>query len=81
MSISLYSFFRRMLNLTLTNLLLIIFTLGLGTAWAVIRTARTKLNSVQHQGDPRLDELLQDNKEAPKSGEGLLDALDIDISL
>ena len=71
----------RMLYLTLTNLLLIICTLGLGTAWAVIRAAKTRLNSILYQGDPHLDELLQDAKKAPKSGEGLLDALDVDISL
>jgi len=71
----------RMLGLTLTNLLLIICTLGLGTAWAVIRMAKAKLNSVQYMGDPRLDELLQDTREAPRTGEGLLDALDVDIAL
>ena len=71
----------RMLYLTLTNLALIACTLGLGTAWTVIRAARTRLNSVLYQGDPHLDELLQDTKQAPKSGEGLLDALNVDLSL
>jgi uncharacterized membrane protein YjgN (DUF898 family) len=71
----------RMLYLTLTNFALIACTLGLGTAWAVIRAARTRLNSILYQGDPHLDELLQDTKKAPKSGEGLLDALDVNISL
>jgi uncharacterized membrane protein YjgN (DUF898 family) len=71
----------QMLGISLTNFLLIVCTLGLGIAWAVIRMAKAKLNSVQYMGDPRLDELLQDTKEAPKSGEGLLDALDVDIAL
>ena len=71
----------RMLYLTLTNFLLIVCTIGLGTAWAVIRAARTRLNSILYQGDPNLDELLQDTQKAPKSGEGLLTALDVDIAL
>jgi uncharacterized membrane protein YjgN (DUF898 family) len=71
----------QMLSLSLTNFLIIYCTLGLGTAWAVIRMAKAKLDSVQYMGDPRLNELLQDAREAPKTGEGLLDALDVDIAL
>jgi uncharacterized membrane protein YjgN (DUF898 family) len=71
----------QLFTLTLTNLALIICTLGLGTAWAVIRAAKARLDSILHQGDPQLDALLQDAKDAPRSGEGLLDALDVDIAL
>ena len=71
----------QMFYLTLTNLLLIACTLGLGTAWATIRGTKIRLHSVLYTGEPRLEELLQDTREAPKSGEGLASALDVDIAL
>lgn len=71
----------QVLSLRLTNTLLIIFTLGLGYAWAHMRTLRLYHHSVDYTGDPEFNSLLQDTKKAPSRGEGLLDALDVDIAL
>ena len=67
------------LKLYAVNSLIVLFTLGLGYAWAHMRSMRTFLHSIDYKGDPELDSLLQDTQNAPKHGEGLLDALDMDI--
>jgi uncharacterized membrane protein YjgN (DUF898 family) len=67
--------------LTLGNMLILGFTLGLGYAWTHIRTLRLTLSNVEYAGDPALALLLQDDKSAPKFGEGFLEALDVDIAL
>ena len=64
----------------LTNLVLILFTLGIGLAWALVRRYRVVLNPLQYSGDPDLPSLLQDTRQAPSHGEGLLEALDLDIA-
>lgn len=61
------------------NLLLVIFTLGLGAAWAIIRDIRVRLNSVTCSGNPDLPALLQDTQTAPGYGEGLLEAMDMEL--
>ena len=71
---------RQVLRVTLVNALIMFFTLGLGTAWCIIRAAGVRINSTEYRGDPQLEALLQDTREAPKTGEGLLDALDVDIA-
>lgn len=63
-----------------TNLLLVIFTLGIGAAWAHMRLYRASLNTIDYKGDPQLAGLLQDTIAAPKYGEGLLEALDVDLA-
>ncbi|WP_027188197.1 YjgN family protein [Desulfovibrio cuneatus] len=70
-----------LLHTRLYNLLLVICTVGLGYAWAYVRTLRVTMNSTQSCGDPQLASLLQDTLPAPKRGEGLLEALDLDLSL
>lgn len=65
----------------LGNLLQVACTLGFGYAWAYVRGLRLVCNSVEYQGDPQLVELLQDSQKAPTRGEGLLEALDVDIAL
>ena len=69
----------QVLKLRLTNTLLVLFTLGLGFAWAEMRSMRMYLHSLDYKGDPELGSLLQDTQPAPSRGEGLLDALDIDM--
>lgn len=69
----------QVLRLYLTNFFLVVFTLGIGYAWARMRYARLLLHSVDCSGDPELNALLQDTQAAPSRGEGLLDALDMDI--
>ena len=70
----------KLLGTYTTNLLLVLFTFGIGRAWAEMRLYRATLNSIDYTGDPSLHELLQDTIEAPKYGEGLLEALDVDIA-
>ena len=69
----------QVLALRLTNTLILMFTLGLGFAWTHMRTMRLYLHSIDYKGDPDLASLLQDTQAAPSRGEGLLDALDMDI--
>lgn len=63
-----------------TNFLLVVFTLGIGSAWAHMRLYRATLNTIDYKGDPQLAELLQDTIAAPRYGEGLLEALDVDLA-
>ncbi len=63
------------------NMLIIVFTLGIGFAWTHVRHLRFVLNSFHFTGDPQLSELLQDTLQAPKHGEGMLEALDVDLAL
>ena len=72
---------RQVLGLRLTNALIVIFTLGFGYAWTHMRTLRLYFHSVDYTGDPEFNLLLQDTQSAPSRGEGLLDALDVDIAL
>ena len=70
----------QLLRLTVGNAFITLFTLGLGTAWCIIRSARVRINSAEYRGEPQLEALLQDTREAPKTGEGMLGALDVDIA-
>ncbi len=65
----------------LTNMPLVVFTFGIGYAWAFVREMKMHLHSLDYAGEPRLESLLQDTKPAPARGEGLLDALDVDMAL
>lgn len=70
---------RRLLSLHLSNFFLVVFTLGLGAAWATIRGYHLYLNCIDYAGDFELNSLLQDTQPIGAAGEGLLDALDMDI--
>ncbi len=70
----------KLLGVRLTNMLLVLFTFGIGFAWAYVRELGASLNSVQYAGDPDLSSLLQDTRTAPAHGEGLLEAMDVDIA-
>ena len=70
-----------LVKLHLGNILLLACTLGIAYPWVRLRSLRVPLNCVDYQGDPDLDRLLQDTMPAPKRGEGLLEALDIDIGM
>jgi len=63
------------------NILLLVCTLGFAYPWVRLRSLRVPLNSIDYRGDPDLERLLQDTMPAPKRGEGLLEALDFDITL
>jgi uncharacterized membrane protein YjgN (DUF898 family) len=64
----------------LSNMLLLLATLGLGYGWAVIRETRLHLSGVEYEGDPELTALHQDTLPDLAKGEGLLDALDVDMA-
>ncbi|WP_369410110.1 DUF898 family protein [Hufsiella arboris] len=62
------------------NLVIIIFTFGLGTPWVVVRTLRYVFNNVYLMGDVDFNTLSQteeDYKDA--TGDDLVDMLDIGI--
>ena len=60
---------------------LIFCTFGIAYAWALIRGIRVALNSVGYTGPPDTESLLQDRGDAPATGEGLLDAFDVDLGI
>ena len=70
-----------LVKLSLGNMLLLACTLGIAYPWVRLRTLRVPLNCIDYAGDPDLEGLLQDTMPAPKRGEGLLEALDIDIAM
>lgn len=64
----------------ITNYFLIVFTLGLGTPWAILRMIRMTLNNLQLEGQFDPEAVIQteeDFKDA--TGDDLLDALDIGL--
>lgn len=72
---------RAFFNLMVGNLLLVIFTLGLGTAWAEMRTLRFIWNNIKMEGNINLEEVYQTEDEYNDAfGEDLLDFFEIDIA-
>lgn len=69
----------RQTGVSVANGLTLTFSLGLGLAWCVTRTGRAWLNSVEYKGDPQIAALQEDTREAPATGEGLLDLLDLGV--
>ncbi len=66
--------------LLFTNLLILIFTLGLGFAWTQMRTYRFIWNNVKMEGDLNLDAVEQTEEEYNSAfGEDALDFLDINL--
>jgi uncharacterized membrane protein YjgN (DUF898 family) len=63
------------------NVLLLAFTLGIAYPWTEIRSLRFLLSSIRYSGDPQLRELLQNTLPERSRGEGLLDALDMDLAI
>jgi uncharacterized membrane protein YjgN (DUF898 family) len=67
-------------KLIMTNLLLIIFTVGFGYAWAVTRTFEYLYSVIEIEGDIDLDQLQQtedDYRDA--TGDDISDILDLDF--
>jgi uncharacterized membrane protein YjgN (DUF898 family) len=68
--------------LTLTNALLVVFTLGFGAAWAMVRHARFFADRTQVLGSTRLEDALQtDGGVVTSTGDALADGLDADVGL
>jgi uncharacterized membrane protein YjgN (DUF898 family) len=62
------------------NYFLVVFTLGIGTPWAIIRQMRMVLNNVELEGifDPDNVEQTEENYN-DATGEDMLDMLDIGL--
>lgn len=67
-------------SLMIVNILLIIFTLGLGTSWAITRTLEFVMQNIQLDGDVDLEDLQQTEEEYTDAmGEDMADYFDIDL--
>jgi uncharacterized membrane protein YjgN (DUF898 family) len=67
-------------KLLIVNLLIVVFTLGLGYAWAVTRTMNFVANSIELNGNIDLDTLSQTEENiTDATGEDMADFLDIDF--
>lgn len=68
-------------KLDIVNLLIIVFTLGFGTAWAEMRTQRFIWNNIKMDGDINLDKIHQTEEEYTDAfGEDALDFFEIDLA-
>lgn len=68
-------------SVRLVNIFLLLLTVGLAYAWTRVRMLRLTINAVRFSGPAEIDTLVQDTLPAPKRGEGLLEALDVDLAL
>ena len=68
------------ISLYITNVLLLVFTLGFGYAWVVVRTINYLTAAAVYQGELDIDAIQQNAQAIPKRGDGLLDALDLDVA-
>jgi len=69
-------------ELLFTNLLIIVFTLGIGFAWVQVRTMKFYIEHLHLEGELDLDNVVQVIQEkVTATGEGLAEALDMDIGL
>lgn len=71
----------RLFRLKAVNAFLLLITLGIAYPWTEIRLLRFFLSSIRYAGDPDLPDLLQDTLPERSGGEGLLDALDVDLAI
>lgn len=65
--------------LMVTNVLLVLLTAGLAWPWAQTRRYRYLADRVRIRGSIRWSDICQDETALPKSGEGLLSFLDLDL--
>jgi uncharacterized membrane protein YjgN (DUF898 family) len=73
---------RRMIFITVTNMLAIVVTLGLFIPFAQIRTMKYRIESMTLVPGGSLDEFVADEQaQASATGEGAADLLDFDLSL
>lgn len=67
-------------QLAIVNILIIVFTLGLGYAWAVTRTMEYLFNNIEMEGNIDLDAIHQTEENfRDATGEDISDLLDIDF--
>jgi uncharacterized membrane protein YjgN (DUF898 family) len=69
-------------SLLIINLLIIIFTLGIGYAWVVVRNMNFITNNVELEGNINLDSLIQTQEEySNATGEDMADMLDLGLTI
>lgn len=67
-------------KLSIVNLLILIFTLGIGFAWVQMRTYRYFINNIQIEGDLNVDTLTQTEADySDATGDEMADFFDIDF--
>lgn len=67
-------------GLSIVNLLLLVFTLGIGFAWVEMRTYRYFINNIKVEGDIDLDKLMQTEEDyTDATGDEMADFFDIDF--
>jgi uncharacterized membrane protein YjgN (DUF898 family) len=71
----------KILKLYSGNLLLLIFTLGVGWPWILMRTARLRLENLFLEGPLDLAAMRQDARAATATGEGYADFLGVDFGI
>ena len=69
----------RLLGLTLTNLLLLIVTLGIAFPWVKVRTIRFECDRLALEGSEEFAAVRQRALAATGTGEGLIELLDVDL--
>jgi len=67
--------------LNFTNLLIIIFTLGLGIPFATVRSRRFLADHLAVAGNMQLSQVVQEAQKSSALGEGAADGFDIDIDI
>lgn len=69
------------ISLNLTNLLLIVFTLGLAYPLATIRSRKFFANHMAVAGNMQLSQIVQEAQKSSALGEGVADGFDIDVDI
>jgi len=68
-------------GLLFVNLLIIVFTLGIGKAWADMRTQKFKCDNIKMEGDINIDDIHQTEEEYTNAfGEDAMDFFEIDLA-
>lgn len=67
-------------SLFFVNFIIVIFTLGLGTPWAIVRTMRFVANNITVEGNLDTDNILQTEEDYRNAtGDDMADMLDLDL--
>lgn len=70
-----------LLKLSVTNALLVLFTLGIGTPWAIVRARRFSADNLVMRGAPEWAAIQQRAETAGATAEAVAEALDVDAGI
>ena len=68
-------------KLNLVNMLIFVFTLGLGFSWVVVRNMKFVADHLSLKGDIDVNKVLQEMKASGALGEEALDAFDVPLDV